>query len=454
MVAFKNMGWLSEISIFMGENKAKRFVPEEPKKPSHLGILSFEIAKIMSRLLSLYKSLSDDEISKLRNVMKSQGIAYLNSKDEGFLLSLACAEMLEDLDKLAAAVARLGQKCIDIGLNRFDLVYTDLKLGIADFGKLEYGSKQTEKRVAKMKRLTGATAGLYSALEALAELEISERKLKQWKNNSPTQLQNANFDHFNQKLEQQRKRVCHFREVSLWSKTFDKSVGLMARLVCIIYARICSVFGPSNPVLSIKDKILPRSGPISSTSKPILVRFYSSKSIFSLHGEHEGLGAEKLAKNNRVFHDAGPSTVGGSGLAMRYANVIQLAEKYLDSAASVDQDERESLYQMLPENLKASVRIKLSKNMKRAQEDELLAAGWRDAMAEIMRWLAPIANDTMKWQWERNFDRMKFDSKPSVLLLQTLHFSDKEKTEAAIAELLVGLSCIYRFENRDCNDHF
>lgn len=431
MVAFKNMTWLSEISVFMGE--------KEPKKASQLGILAFETAKTMSTLLSLYKSLSDEEMSRLRNAIKSEGIAYLNSKDEGFLLSLACAETLEDLDKVAAAVARLGQKCIDLGLNRFDLVYTDLKLGIADFGKLEYGSKSTEKRVAKMERLTGATAGLYTALEALAELEIYERKLKQWKTKPPTQLQKTNFDDFNQKLVQQRKRVSHFREISLWSKTFDKSVGLMARLVCIVYARICSVFGPYIPVVPVKDQILPRSGPITSTSKPILVRFYSRKS------EDNGLGA----KNNRVFHAAGPSTVGGSGLAMRYANVIQLAERYLDSAASVDHEERESLYQMLPENLKASVRTKLSKKMKRAEEDELLAAGWRDAMAEILRWLAPMANDTMKWQREKNFERMKFDSKPSsVLLLQTLHFSDKEKTEAAIAELLVGLSCIYRFENR------
>ncbi|CAI9771854.1 unnamed protein product [Fraxinus pennsylvanica] len=54
-----------------------------------------------------------------------------------------------------------------------------------------------------------------------------------------------------------------------------------------------------------------------------------------------------VAKNNRVFHATGSSTVGGSGLAIRYTNVIHLAEKYLDSAALVDHEEHESLYQML-----------------------------------------------------------------------------------------------------------
>ncbi|KAK2996339.1 hypothetical protein RJ639_026310 [Escallonia herrerae] len=111
------------------------------------------------------------------------GITYLNSKDVAFLMSLARAERLEDLDRAATAVARLGRKCSDSGLNRFDLVYTDLKLGTIDIGKLEYGSKEMQKRIDKMERLILATSNLYTALESLTEMEISEIKLKQWKKN-------------------------------------------------------------------------------------------------------------------------------------------------------------------------------------------------------------------------------------------------------------------------------
>lgn len=85
-------------------------------------------------------------------------------------------------------------------------------------------------------------------------------------------------------------------------------------------------------------------------------------------------------------------------------------------------------------------------------EDESLAEGWRDALKQIMEWLAPMAHNTINWQLERNLEKTKFDIKPSVLLLQTLHFSDKEKTEAAIADILVGLSCICKCENRQWSE--
>ncbi|KAK2993200.1 hypothetical protein RJ640_005168 [Escallonia rubra] len=184
------------------------------------------------------------------------GITYLNSNDVAFLLSLACAKRLEDLDRAATAVARLGRKCSDSRLNWFDLVYTDLKLGTIDMGKQEYGSKEMQKRIDKMERLISATSNLYTTLESLTEMEISEIKLKQWKKNT---------------------------------------VAMQ---------------------------------------------------------EDDGYGENGARKNNRVFHAAGPLTVRGSGLALRYANVILLAEQYLDSAVVIGNDARQNLYHMLPENLK------------------------------------------------------------------------------------------------------
>ncbi|XP_057498218.1 protein PSK SIMULATOR 1-like [Actinidia eriantha] len=455
MVILNNtMGWLSEIGSRVGDNLKRS--SSSANNNNLIGILSFETAKTMSRLLSLYKSLSVPEISKLRNeTIKSEGVVYLNSNDESFLLRLACAERLEDLDKIAVTVARLGLKCSDFGLNRFDLVYTNLKLGIIDLGKLEYGSRETEKRVKKMEKLISATSRLYSALESLSEMEVSERKLKQWKLNAKAfQSQSVNSDLFNQKISHQRKQVRHYRETSLWNQTFDKSVGLMARIVCVVYARLCLVFGRDCYLFEPRKEqlIITRSGPIPTTSKPKLVRFHSQHlDIFSDSGSE-----------NRVFNFAGSDTVGGAGLSLRYANVILLAEKYLDTSVTIGDEAREDLYQMLPENLKILVKSKLSKNVRKvpAEEDgcgEGLAEGWREAMTEIMRWLTPVAHDTVRWQAERNLEKMRFESRPAALLVHTLHFSDREKVEAAVAEVLVGLSCIYRYENRrncdgDCGD--
>lgn len=493
MVAvLRNMGWLAEISgrknNNRGENLKRYLVKEETKKSSNLGILSFETAKTMSMLVSLYRSLSDKEISRVKNeVLGSEGIAYLNSTDEKFLWSLACAEKLEDLDKAATVVARFNQKCGDYSLNRYDIIYSDLKLGTIDVRKLEYGSRHIEKMVEKMEKLIGATSALYSAVEGLTELEASEKKLKQWKQLSPKQFQNPNMDLFYHKLEQQRKDVRHYREISLWNQRFDKSIALMARAVCVVYARICAVFDSYMPVIipsvsshqnqktisgfqqesrKIIEKVIneqksfSRSGPIPmTTSKSNLVRFRSHKLPINGQREeeeeeesHDSFETGASKKNNRVFHAAGSSTVGGSGLALRYANLIIFMEKHLNSNEPIDSDTRLNLYQMLPENLKSLVKSKLSKIVKECTgQDELLAEGWRDALKEIFRWLVPIARNTIQWQVDRNPEKMKFDLKPSILLFQTLHFSDKVKTEAAIVEVLVALSCIFRYEsNRSC----
>ncbi|KAL8526877.1 hypothetical protein ACS0TY_015934 [Phlomoides rotata] len=452
------MGWLPEIASFIRDSPKRRpFSDAAKKKTARLGILALETAKTMSRLLSLYKSLSDEELSRLKNdVVRSEGVAFLTSSDEELLLSLACAERLEDLDRVAGVVSRLGEKCSESWLNRFDLVFTDFKLGVVDYGKLEYGSRYAERKVLKMEKLVSPTACLHSALEVLTEMEVTERKLKQRKNREgENQSQNSNPDLFYQKLEHQRKEIHHLKSISLWRKTFDKSISLMATIVMVIYTRIYFVFKPYISVLpsissqeftlfqQIKEHIPPHSGHTVTQLRPTKLRIFSRKSDI-LFNDCDSFAM----KNSRVFHAAGPSTVGGSGLALHYANVILLVEKYLDSSASMGPQERESLYLMLPENLKALVKAKLCKNMKSKESDEFLAEGWRAAMVEILKWLIPMANDTVKWQLERNVDKMKFDSKPLVLLLQTLHFADKVKTEAAIAEVLVGLSCVYRFENR------
>lgn len=448
-----------------------------------LGILCFEAAKMMSRLVSLYRSLSDDEIRRLKNeVVKSKGVSYLNSPDEDHLLRLACAELLEDLDHVAAAVSRLGAKCSDAarGLLRFELLYADLKLGLIDPKKIEFRSRNVQRLVEKMERLVSVTANLYSVSESLAELENSDKKINKWKKNAePKQFGKTNFELFDQKIAFLRKQVQSYKEASLWSQTYDKSVGRMARIVCVVYARIFVVFRPyfissisgmrRSPteycLLEDRDFYLQRIEQASKTS-PIgtdggLVRI-PRRNPFS-DGFDRISGCENR-KNDGVSGLASQSTLGGSALTLRYANVIILAERCLYAPETVNDDMREELYEMLPENLRRTVRAKLKKRWMRKEEEEedeggrnghALAEGWRDALEEIMTWLAPMAHDSMTWQTEKNLERLQcyYDgvgkpSSSSVLLMQTLHFSDLEKTEAAIVEVLVGLSCVFRYENR------
>ncbi|XP_026417330.1 uncharacterized protein LOC113312809 [Papaver somniferum] len=338
------MTWLSDlgnrvgtgIGIKRGNTQKNAFTPLD--KNPNLGILAFETARTMSRLLSIYKSLTDEEVLKLRkDLMRSEGILYLNSRDESYLFKLACAERIEDLDRVVIAISRLGKKCYDPGLTKFDYVYADLK-----FGQIDLATK---------------------------------RKMNQWKNQSTALSSKSNTVIFDQKLSWQRQQVRHLRDVSLWNQIFDKIVGLMERIVCIVYARICVVFGPyhsilpavakgkhnrgySQPIAEYDHKeqqvMISKSGPIlKPISKHGLVRFWSRESKpardenigFGMgFKENPYIGFSGIGKpGTNLMQQASSSTVGGSGLAMRYANVIILMERYLNSPSSISEYARKDL---------------------------------------------------------------------------------------------------------------
>ncbi|KAJ3703329.1 hypothetical protein LUZ61_007034 [Rhynchospora tenuis] len=427
-----------------------------------LGILSFEAAATMSQLVSLHQSLSDARISKLRSdTMRSQGVAYLNSKDQALLLRLACAELMEELEHVADTISRFSLRCNGTAslAHDFTRVYVNLKSGSTDIGKLEHP------KLKKMEKLIVATAKLGAEMEALEELEASERKMEKfWGRLSgpiPKQPQlPVAPDDFRVELKTQRQIVRRLKEESLWNKSFDKAVTLMARSACALFIRICTVFGPFVSGLpavhhvSDRNRTLSRfrakfsSGPIMERRDiPINIPMSSSCPIF-------GSTDIKSGTNWKEILEAPPDTVGAAGLTLRYANVILTAERLLQMEAEGREDEvaaeREEMYNMLPVALKSIVRSKLRDWWRNPGPlDQNLAEGWKEAAGSILAWLSPVARDTERWYNERSMDRKRrFVTGPRALMLHTLHMSNKAKVEAAIAELLVGLSCLCWYEER------
>ncbi|RCV28102.1 hypothetical protein SETIT_5G379200v2 [Setaria italica] len=473
----------------------KPWLPVDLRLPAgpqaSLGILAFEAAAAMSKLLSLHRSLSDQEVSRLRSdAMRSPGVAYLNSTDQAFLLRLACAELVVSLDAAAAAVARLGLRC---GLD-FGGVYSCLKAGAHDARLDPLVAKGLRVKAKKMERLVAATARLCSEMEALDEMESAERKMnvRGWRLSGPipqnpqaaaaaaaaaaAQQQQAGdspeAESLRQELKMQRLKVKRLKEESLWNQSYEKAVGLMARAACAVFVRICSIFGPFVPGLppplpsattdSVQTRLSkllhPRSARAKASSGPITRRDGPSRVHPPMSNSCPIIGlrpsGQKSPTDWRKLLDAPPSTVGGAGLDQQYANVIVSAEELLRMEAEGRQEEaaaeRAEMYEMLPAKLRAAVRSKLREWWRDPGPlDEGLARGWKDAVDRIMAWLGPMARDTARWQAERNMDRTRrFDGAPRVYALQTLRWADKEKAEAAIVEVLVALSCICWYEER------
>ncbi|CAL5395283.1 unnamed protein product [Camellia sinensis] len=547
------------------KHSSKKRTPKNQQHIEKIGILSFEVANVMSKTIHLHKSLTHHSISKLKTEisMNSYGVRNLVSSDETYLLELALAEKVDDLNRVAGAVSRLGKKCLVPALQGFEHVYGDIVCGAIDVKELGFLVKDMDGMVRKMEKYVNSTANLYSELRVLNELEQAKKKFQ---NNQHEERRKA----FEQKLMWQNQDVKHLKDVSLWNQTYDKIVELLARTLCTIYLRICLVFGDAvlgrefnyggnecgeksgqidthrsfqvnsdrlRPVLSksngynhsgsIEIDVVERRGtdirprgevPLfrsedsnfacgtgpgrlfmtclslsSSVSKvddeeeegvghddrssQISASCSVSSGVKRENPNHSGcftwpqsgdqiqakcsvINGSRFGPKSRLALYAPPSTVGGSALALHYANVIIVIEKLLEYPHLVGEEARDNLYQMLPTSLRMSLKSSLKSCVKElAIYDAPLALDWKEKLDEMLRSLAPLAHNMIRWQSERNFEQQQVVSRTNVLLLQTIYFADREKTEAAICELLVGLNYVCRYERQqnalmDCASSF
>ncbi|OIV90714.1 hypothetical protein TanjilG_15100 [Lupinus angustifolius] len=421
------------------------------KSKQNVGVLSFEVAGTMSKLLHLWHSLSDATIVRIRNdAVTLEGVRKIISNDDSLLLGLACAEFAESLRLAADSAARLSHRCDDPNLRSFRKFFHEF----ADLGRDPNGwahsvPKETEAKIKKMERYVILTATLHREMEELSSIENSLRKIMNDNSNNNNNNEGRSLIAKEQKVyELQQKiywvkqEVKELKDRSLWSRSFDSAVMLLVRFSFIVLARIKVVFGIGQSV----------SGLSRSFSTPATVFPSDNQNPISGSMESSKLGEEKVVLGSGFFESncnllkPPPSTLGAAALALHYANLIIVMEKMIKSPHLVGEDARDDLYAMLPSSIRLALRARL-RGVGFCASDPVLAGEWSDALWKILGWLLPLAQNMIKWQNERSFEHQNLVvAKTNVLLLQTLFFSNKDKTEAAITELLVGLNYIWRFE--------
>ncbi|XP_020581547.1 uncharacterized protein LOC110025423 [Phalaenopsis equestris] len=456
-----------------------------------IGVLTFEVSRLMSKTINLWQSLDDDRIAVLRDeTLSLQGVRKLVSDEDEFLLSLVLAETMDAVHLLGRAVARLGSRCFNPVLYRFEHVFADLIKNDTDLCCFEYrNKKRMEREVKRMERFIAASCNLYQEVEILAEMENDLRRMQAIPEMS---RQGCSLGNFKKRVSWQRQAVKSLQDASVWNRSHDFVVRILARALFTIVARIKLVFGfdrkddayaakttgnLSNFYNSVSGILQSsflhasnRKGIRSFASGP-LVNHGNSKSS-PLAGFHKQNNTARidtdeiedesepqpnvfnmklslsLFGSKRKLLNAPPSTLGAASLALHYANVIIVIEKLAASPNSIGPDVRDELYRMLPSSIRTSLKTRLSsyaKNLASSVYDPTLAAEWSDAMINILNWLSPLAHNMIKWQSERNFEKQNLVLSTNVLLIQTLYYANQEKTEAAITELLVGLNYLWRY---------
>ncbi|GJN08321.1 hypothetical protein PR202_ga26228 [Eleusine coracana subsp. coracana] len=481
--------WLADLRSRLGAGAAKE---------DGLGILAFEAAAAMSRLVSLHVALSDAEVRRLRgDALRAEGVARLTSADQAHLLRLACAELLADLGRAADAAARIGARCntssTTLLLREFDRVYADAKRGsrLAHLDATFGFSRGASKRFRKMERHVAATARLYAEMDALGELEASERRMEQWMRHSgpmviPAQAAAAAGktrpaepgEKLLRELKAQRHKVRKLMDGgggggSLWSVPASKAARLMAKSVLAVLARISAAFGavvPGLPTVTTTTAtgrgpwaaaLGNSSGPLhrGAAAVPPDAAIRHSAPIFRQNDTSPPLES--------VIIKPSASTVGGAGMELRYAKVILSAETLLaalrptpaggennssEVPVGIDLSRRDGLYKMLPVSIREAVNVRLRERWRGQQQtpvvDEAAAAASRESVERVLRWLGPMAHDTVRWHDERSMERAhRFSVRPRALMVQTLHFADRRKADDAIVEVLLGLSCVCWYDD-------
>nr|CAB3471438.1 unnamed protein product [Digitaria exilis] len=138
--------------------------------------------------------------------------------------------------------------------------------------------------------------------------------------------------------------------------------------------------------------------------------------------------------------------LGSCGLALHYANIINQIENIVSRPLSLPPSSRDNLYHGLPIAVKSALRSRLQSS---DTEEERTVAQIKAEMQKTLRWLLPIAENTLRahqgfgWvgEWANLGSDMgkKSGSQYGITRIQTLHHADKDTTEQFILELVVLL---------------
>jgi hypothetical protein len=203
-----------------------------------IGVLAFEAASLMSKIVHLWQSLSDKHIARLREEIKnSVGIKKLVSDEDDFITHLICAELMENMRHVAKSVARLAKKCSDPGLMSFEHAFDVYIKMDADPCGWQCTWKKMEKKVKKMEHFMSVNAKLYQEMEMLADFEQTLRTMR------ANHVELESLLEYEKKAAWKRQEVKSLREMSLWNRTYDYAIRLMVRSLFTIFSRIKYVFG-------------------------------------------------------------------------------------------------------------------------------------------------------------------------------------------------------------------
>lgn len=295
---------------------SRKSISWEPERPV-IGILAFEISRLMSKVVSLWQCLTDGHIMRLREeIANSVGIQKLVSEDIDYLMDLVLAELFENLRSVGKSVVILGKKCTNPTYHNLETLFDNVVEIDPKWYGWQYKLKKMEKKVKKMERFVAATEQLYQEIEVLVELEQSLRRMRAGADSGGVKLLE-----FQQKVVWQRQEVKNLREMSHWVRSYDYIVRLLLRSILTIIERIKNFSGTKqsdnfearNDCDSINNECLIRNNSISALKRTLVYPSETNPSRFSVplgrSFSNLGFGNDKSKSKNMKTHHRSQSFI-------------------------------------------------------------------------------------------------------------------------------------------------
>ncbi|TKW23457.1 hypothetical protein SEVIR_4G293100v4 [Setaria viridis] len=379
-------------------NHGSGFLSGGTNRGNKVCILAFEVANTIAKASGLWRSCSDESIKELKGeILHSDGVRILVSSNTSELLHIAAIDKREELAVFSREVIRFGDLCKDPiwhNLGRYFNKYAPEKL-TTDNTHQDHSKESMEATVQYLINLAQNTSELYHELHALDRFEQDFRR-KFHEEESVPAARRESIMILHSELKRQRKIVKNLKKKSLWSKTLEEIVEKLVDIVIFLHKQIRDSFNEAGTDFDSKN-----------------------------------------TQNKRL---------GSCGLALHYANIINQIENIVSRPLSLPPSSRDNLYHGLPITVKSALRSRLQSYN---TEEERTVAQIKAEMQKTLRWLLPIAENTLRahqgfgWvgEWANLGSDMgkKSGSQHSITRIQTLHHADKATTEHYILELVVLL---------------
>lgn len=380
-------------------NPGNGFASTVATKGNELQILSFEVANTVVKGSSLMQSLSKRSTRHLKEeVLPSEGVQHLISKDVDELLRIVAADKREELKIFSGEVVRFGNRCRDPQWHNLDRYFEKISRDLTPQKQLK---EEAETVMQQLMTLVQYTAELYHELHSLDRFEQDYHRKRLEEEISSSTQKGDGLSILRGELKSQRKQVKNLKKKSLWSRSLEEVMEKLVDIVHFLLLEIHSTFGTAD------------------------------------HFADAHVPAKPSMSNKKL---------GPAGLSLHYANIIIQIDTLVARSSSMPSSLRDSLYQSLPPSIKSSLRSRIhSFHVK----EEISVTDIKAEMEKTLQWLVPIATNTAKahhgfgWVGEWANTGSEANRKPTgptdVIRIETLHHADRDKTETYILEQLLWL---------------